>query len=109
MIPFATTTITVRRRTAGEDAYTETTAQQVCTQVRAHIGSPSGRDLRVGGDQQMITDRLDCDVIDLRPSDQVTDDGNCAAYEVVWTRHRRGLGLDHLEAGLVEVIGAANG
>lgn len=109
MIPLSTTTITIRRPAAGVDPYEQTTAALVTQGIAAHIGSPGGADVRIGGDQQIITDHLDADVCDLRHGDTVTDDGNGVTYQVVWVRRRIGLGLDHMAAGLVQVEGAANG
>lgn len=109
MIPLATTTVTVRRPAAGADPYEAGTPALVATGIRAHIGSPSGADVRVGGDQQVITDRLNADLCDIAHGDTITDDRNQVTYAVVWVRRRIGLGLDHLVAGLVQAEGAANG
>jgi hypothetical protein len=109
MIPLATTTITVRRPVAGQDPYEAPVPPPVMAGIPAHIGSPSGIDVRIGGDQQVVTDRLDCAIVDLRHGDTVHDDGNDVTYSVVWVRRRYGLGLDHMEAGLVQTEGAANG
>lgn len=109
MIPLATTTIAIYRPAAGTDPYEAGSPALVASGVRAHIGSPSGADVRVGGDQQVITDRLNADLCSLEHGDTVTDLGTGTGYAVVWVRRRLGLGLDHLVAGLVQAEGAANG
>jgi hypothetical protein len=115
VIPLQTTTVDVLRRSTGADPYEEAGPVTVADNVRAHIGSPSGTDLAIGGDAMTITDRMDCDPCDLRPGDLVTDrenvDGSGAAitYEIVWVRARNGLGLDHMVAGLRQSVGASNG
>ena len=108
MIPLATTTITISRKREDEDPYETPTIRAVATGIRAVIGSPSGRDRVIGGDQSSITAKLDCDVCDLRHYDIVTDDRTCVEYAVVWVTNRIGLGLDHLEAGLNATVGASN-
>lgn len=99
-IPLATTTITITRPAVADDPYdgAETTTT-VAAGVRAHISTPSGREQRAGGSQETIDFRLNCDTVDLRHGDRVTD-AQAEAYEVVWAQARVGLGLDHVEAGL---------
>lgn len=115
MIPLSTTTIAVRRRPTGQDAYEEGGTTDVAEGIAAHIGSPTGQDLAVGGDAMQITDRLLCDPCDIRPGDRVEDEQNVDTayagvfYDVIWVRNRRGLGLDHVVAGLRQSLGAANG
>jgi hypothetical protein len=107
-IPLATTTITISRKRDDDDPYDTPTVRPVANGIRAVIGSPSGRDRIIGGDQSAITAKLDCDPCDLRHYDVVTDDVTAVEYGVVWVTTRIGLGLDHLEAGLTAVQGASN-
>lgn len=108
MIPLHTTTITVLRPPANVDPYDGAPARPVATNVRAVIGSPSGADTRLGGDVSSVSARLDCDPCDVKFYDQVRDDQTRDVYEIVWLRNRSGFGLDHVEAGLAQVQGAAN-
>jgi hypothetical protein len=108
-IPLSTTTITISRKRDDDDPYDTPTVRPVANGIRAVIGSPSGRDRVIGGDQSAIVAKLDCDVCDLRHYDYVTDDRTTVEYAVVWVTERQGLGLDHLEAGLTAVTGASNG
>lgn len=105
MIPLATTTITVLAPTG--DAYERGTPSEVFTGVRAHIGEPGGSDLRTGTDQEQVDARLDADPIALTKDHLVVDDTTGETYEVVWTRRRVGLGLDHTVAGLHATKGLA--
>lgn len=109
MIPISTTTITIHRPQAGDPYEDNGEPELVVTGVRAVIGSPSGSELRVGGHQQQISDALNCDVVDLRHGDLVSDDLSDDEFTVAWVRRRRGFGLDHLRVGLWQVAGAASG
>lgn len=106
----ASTTITVMRLPddPDRDPYDEPpAAEEAYTSVRAHIGSPTGREQAVGG-QQSVTDlRLVCDPIDLRHTDQVVDDTTGETFDVVWVKQRTGLGMDHTSAFLKHVEGLA--
>ena len=101
MLPLATTTITVRRPSVADDPYdgAETVAT-VAAGVAAHISTPSGREQRQGGSQETVDFRLDCEPVDLRHGDRITDAASGETFEVVWAQPRTGLGLDHVEAGL---------
>jgi len=115
VIPLHTTRVDVIRRSSGVDPYEEAGPSVVAENIRAHIGSPSGADRAIGGDAQIITDRMDCDPCDMRHGDLARDrenvdqEGDPITYEIVWVRKRRGLGLDHMVAGLRQTQGAANG
>lgn len=109
MIPVATTTITISRPRTDEDPYDTPVVRPVANGIRAVIGSPSGRDHILGGHQEIVTAKLDCDPCDLKHYDRVTDDTTDDTYSVVSIRTRVGLGLDHIEAGLNAVAGASNG
>lgn len=109
MIPLSTTTITVLR-VASVDPYEPSTMAPgtVVTGVRAHISVPNvGASQIVGGQQSVVEPRLTCDVCDLRHTDEVRDDSTGQTFQVSWVQQRLGLGLDHLEAGLRIVQGAA--
>jgi hypothetical protein len=109
-VPLATTTVAVLRVPAdtARDPYDAQPAPEtVASGVRAHISSPSGRERVAGGSQEVVEFRLACDPVDLRHTDRVQDEQCGAIYEVVWARPRKGLGLDHVEAGLKQVSGGA--
>lgn len=95
-VPLATTTITVKRYTGALDE--PQTATTVATAVRAHISSPSGNEPE--GATELVDAVLGCDPVDLTSDCRVTDEKTGLEYSVVWARERRGLGLDHIEAGL---------
>lgn len=109
MIPINTTTISIFRPPSGQDPYDAAPNTKEAAGVRAVIGSPSGTDRAIGGDQQIISARLTADPCDLRHYDEVRDDVTGETYAVVWSRKRNGFGLDHVAAGLRQVTGAANG
>jgi len=108
-VPLATTTITVLRPVAG-DPYepSETPPATVTTGIRAHISTPNvGNSRIVGGQQSVVEPRLACDPCDFTFTDLVRDDTTGQVYGVSWVQRRIGLGLDHMEAGLRFVEGAA--
>lgn len=109
-LPLATTTITIKRVLADlstTDPYEATAVPEtIASGIRAHISSPSGSELVGGADsQESVTFRLDCDPTDLAHTDIVTDETTGQDYRVTWARSRSGLGLDHVEAGLLQVTG----
>lgn len=110
MIPLATTTVTVKRVAETEPGEGRTTTT-LARNVRAHIGSLSGSEqLRPGGGRSVTGYRLDCDLLPtgtLLHTDQVVDDTTGTTYEVTWAAEHRGLGLDHIEAGLSLAVGVA--
>lgn len=101
-LPFNTTTISVQRsnQDGTKDAYDGVTYSAVLSGVRAVIGSPSGAETNAGGSSEDVSARLDCDPIDLRHDDRVTDEQTGETWLVTWTRRRIGLGLDHCVAEL---------
>lgn len=110
MIPLATTTITVKRVAETEPGEGRTTTT-LARAVRAHIGSMTGTEqLRPGGGRAVVSFRLDCDLLPsgtILHTDQVVDETTGTTYEVAWARERRGLGVDHIEAGLSVTTGVA--
>lgn len=109
-IPFSTTTITVERsdQDGTKDAYDGVGYSTVISGVRAVIGSPSGAETNVGGSSEDVSARLNCDPIDLRHDDRVTDEQTGETWLVAWTRRRLGLGLDHTVAGLRAITDRAS-
>lgn len=105
MIPLATTTVTVTRPASDPDRDLPQTPTDVAAGVRAHISAPSGQELRAGGSRERVDARLTCDVIDLQHGDTITDDTTGDEWRCTSARQRLGLGLDHVEAGLVAVSG----
>ena len=111
MIPVATTTIAVLR--VPEDDHevrdpedVQPDPVEIATGIPAHISTSRGREEREGASTQEIVDfRLSCNVTDLTADDRVRDEATGEVYEVTWARERRGLGLDHTEAGLRQVTG----
>lgn len=112
MIPLATTTITIKRPlSTSADPYEGVSAvgPTVAAGVRAHISSPSGTEAQVGGRAEVVDAVLLCDVADLAHSDHIVDDETSETWQVLWVRKRRGLGLDHMTAGLRATSGASSG
>ena len=107
-IPLATTTIAVIAGATTGDLYeTVPGSTTTATGVRAHISTSSGDEEVRGGSQELVTFRLACDPVELTHTDRVQDEQTGEVYEVVWARSRSGLGLDHVQAGLRQVKGAA--
>lgn len=111
MIPLATTTIAVLRRTASDtaDPYEAPAAapKVIARGVRASIymsGARSDEEVR-GGSQEVRELRLSCDPVDLTHTDQVRDERSGDVYDVTWVQRRSGLNLDHVEAALKTVDG----
>lgn len=120
----ATTTISVLRDpdAAGTDvvdrlgdSYTDsdispTTQGQrvVYSGVRANIGSPSGSEQVVGGNQENIGYRMQCDIVSLFPTDQIRDERSGLIYDVVTSVARTGFrGREYTQATLSRSRGAA--
>ena len=107
-IPLATTTISVLPGTTSGDPYdSDPSDTPTATGVRAHISTGSGDETVRGGQQEVVTFRLSCDPVELSHTNRVKDEATDEVYEVVWARSRTGLDLDHVQAGLRMVKGAA--
>jgi hypothetical protein len=109
-VPLHTTTISVLRLPTdpARDPYDpQPDPEVVAAGIRAHISSPSGRERVAGGSQEVVEFRLSCDPVEIRHTDRVQDEQTGAVYEVTWARERRGLRLDHTQAGLKQVSGVA--
>lgn len=108
MIPISSTTITVRRYpidVTRDSSDALPPWETIASGVRAHISSPAGTEIVLGGTQSDMTFSLACDPVDLRHIDQVVDEPTGTVYEVIWSAARTGLGLDHMAAGLRQVVG----
>lgn len=108
MLPISTTTIAVLRPNPADEPYeTPGAPSTVASGIRAHISTSRGDETTTGGDQEVVYFRLDCDPFagTIDHGDQIVDLGTDEVYEVLWSRLRRGLGLDHHEAGLKQVAG----
>ncbi len=104
-----TTRIDVLRPDGSGDPYEPAGAPPtVYADQPAHIGSPTGDDVAVGGDKELVTAVLLAPVrLDLQHVDLIVDRRTGERYRVVWTRRRTGLGLSHARAGLAAVKGGA--
>lgn len=109
VIPLFTTRVTVRRPDPDADPYEGRTSTVVRTGVLAHIGDPSGRERAIGGQQSEITDVLLAEPGELLHTDEIVDEITGDEYRISWVRHRQGLTLDHVKAGLVQFAGASVG
>lgn len=108
-IPFNTSRISVIRPNPADEPYEPAGEPAVVVSgIRAVISRATGAEAVVGGDQEIVHWKLDCDPCDINHHDQVRDDDTGDVYQVVWARLRRGLGLDHVEAGLRQVEGVAS-
>lgn len=105
----ATTAVTVSTTSGDGDPY-EAATVTTSDAWPAHISAPSGQDLAIGGDKEVIdaTGYLPAEATVAR-GDTITDTVTEQAYAVVWRQARRGLGLDHLVVGLRAVNGGASG
>lgn len=113
-IPYASTSITVRRPSVGSDTdpwvvSDDAADTNVITGVRAHISTPRGSELNSGGAQENVSFLLDCDPVALTNTDRVYDENTGQLYEVVWAEQREALGLDHVVAELQKIAGSASG
>jgi hypothetical protein len=107
-ISVATTTITVEavEDDPDRDPYDPEPAATVLYEgVRANIGSVTGREYAVGGQQSITEPRLTCDPIGLLHTHRVIDDQTGFVYEVNWVEQRTGFGLEHTTAILKRAEG----
>jgi hypothetical protein len=110
MLPLATTTVTIIEEGSTGDPYEPGTSTTLATGVRAVIGSPTGTELRLGGDKEVVDAAANLPIdIALSRSCVLIDELTGERWSVTWVRRRTGLGLDHQRAGLVAVKGAASG
>lgn len=109
VLPLVTTRVLVER----PDLTADGAVARVYTTVGTYDGvvsSPSGSDVRLGGDQMTVTATLHLDEdASLARYDRVTDQTNSLTYEIVWVQSRYELGLGYVKAGLTRTEGAASG
>lgn len=107
----STTHVTVLRQDDSDvDPYEAVDVDEPRVSVPAHISAPSGDDVAVGGAKEVVTAVAYLPTsVALEAGDRLYDQHSGETYSVVWHRHRRGLGLDHLHVGLRAVKGGANG
>lgn len=108
-IPLASTTVSILRPLVTiNDPYNDNTGTDYSTVesgIRAHISSPSGREIVRGGEQADVSFHLSADPCDLDHADRIVDEMTGATYLVDWTFDRPGFGLDHVEAGIRKIVG----
>ena len=122
-IPVATTTVTVQRVVSrtdpstslvdldSEDDYGDestTTAINVVTGLRAHIGSPSGiRQFGPGGERERVVWKFTTDPFDgVIVGDDVLIDANGDQYVVWWARKRGELGVTFITGQCYQEVGS---
>lgn len=110
LVPTTTVTVTSLDVSTPADPYEDTGVDETYVTLRAHLSAPGGIDAPVGGDKEVVS------AVAFLPghavvcsTDRITDHLTGDTYAVVWTRRRRGLGLDHVEVGLRSVKGGASG
>jgi len=105
-LPLTTTTVTIERIPDDVDPYETATLTVVGLNVPAVVSGSSGAGLDVGGAQETLSAKLFTEQdVDLKKSDQVTDDTSGEVWRVLWVRERYELGLGHKVAGLEAVEG----
>lgn len=105
----STTVVTITGVAADVDPYETATVVTVAENVRAHLSSPTGDDLAVGGDKEVISAVCYLPAgTAVEPSHRIAD-ASGLTHEVVWVRERTGLGLDHVACGIRSVRGGADG
>ena len=102
-IPLATTTIAVLDHVQAEP-YEAETWPVVSSGTRAVIGAPTGREGRASGSAETIDAVLNADPVQVTHGQRVLDERTGESWDVVWVQDRRGLGLDHVRAGLRRVV-----
>ncbi len=99
----ASTTIKVARAPATDDPYdAQGVAADVATGVPAHISAPSGTGSVAGSRAEQTRYPLGCDPVDLRHTDEVTDESTGTVYRVVWAEPRNIPGMEHVVAELTK-------
>lgn len=80
----------------------------VAAGVRANIGSPGGTEQILGGNQETVSYRMQCDPVDLLPTDQVVDESTRLVYDVVTSVPRAAFpGREYTQVTLSRSRGAA--
>lgn len=111
MLPVTTTSVDVDRPTPASDPDDPATLLRLHTGLDGHVSAPIGDSLVASGQQEQVDAVLYVALTDppLGAADIVTDRATGDTYRVTWARRRQGLGIDHQQAGLRSVIGAALG
>jgi hypothetical protein len=111
MIPVATTRVTIQRRQTKNDVDVDgyeadpPPLNTVAEKIRAVIPGPSASVTLSGGDRVVYSSKLLTDVCDLQAADTLTEsDGT--QWVVLWARHQKGLGLEHMVGEVRLVTGA---
>lgn len=112
MLPYAPNAVTVTRPAAQDGDYEDSegsdTPEIVASAWSVAITAPSGSDLVVGGQKEIVDAKMIAPLVPvIEHTDLVEDDDTGDSYRVVWVRRRRGLGLDHQVVGLRSVVGGA--
>lgn len=108
-LPLATTTVQIIETTSSGDPYEAGSPSLVEAAAPAVIGSPSGRDRAVGGEQAIIDAAASVDSDKVTHTSQLVDNVTGDRWAVVWAMRRPGLGVDHQRVGLRRVDGGASG
>lgn len=106
-----TTTVTVLDQSGTGDPYETGTVTTLATAVPAVISSPVGDENRLGGEREQVDAMayVGAGAPELDRSCVLVDEQTTERWSVTWTRRRQGLGLDHQQAGLRAIKGAASG
>lgn len=109
MLPLTTTRVDLYRPLiADEDVPVARSAYR--HNLSAVVHSDVGQERTNGGQTEDVIGRLDIGIDPgLAHWDQVYDRKTGRWWEVTWVRARKGLGLDHVEAGLRQTQGASIG
>lgn len=108
MLPISTTTIdVVRYQQSTDDNFGPSASSLVAGDQPAVFSAPKGAEVKVGGDKEIIDEVLLTDADDLTFRDTVIDKATGDVYEVVWARYKKGLNLEHTQAGVRKVTGQA--
>lgn len=129
MLPFAPTVVNIVRPAATTGDYEDTIVTVdggyvtengeyvltdgsgptiVASALRVAIVQPSGSDLVVGGQKEVVDAKMIAPASPtIQHTDLVVEPSSGDTYRIVWVRRRRGLGLDHQVVGLRAVTGGA--
>jgi hypothetical protein len=113
-LPIKQTTIKVMRPVLAPDYDTVDNPSEyavVASGIAAVISSPTGQAIVAGGGQEIVRYRLNCDPVEIEPTDQIEDETTGVIYDVEWSRPRRGFGSIHpyTQADLKQISGIAAG
>lgn len=111
MLPITTSTYTWQRaNNIDGDSGDELEWITMATGIKGTTSYYSGSESVAHGDRERVDCRLFLDTTaDIRNYDRVVDEDTGDAWEIGYSRKRRGLGLDHLLLGAYQVTGVARG